>query len=269
MIFLKISVLTSTYNREKYLTRLYKSIVDNLNQNLIVEWIVIDDGSEDNTQILIKKFILEDKIDIKYIYQKNNGKMNAINKGVELASGDILIDCDSDDFFAKNAFDIIYKNVNKLFLDNNLYGLCFLKKKLNGEISGKKFKRDFMISKMFDLYFKYDIKGEKILVFNTEIRKRYKHILENGEKFITEARMYHMMDNHYNVLCINEVIQIGDYLENGYTKKYEQIMRNNPIGYYKYFKEIINFGFEKIRFRKKLYILKNYVKFFFMAKRKK
>ena len=71
---------------------------------------------------------------------------------------------------------------------------------------------------MFDLYFKDDIQGEKIIVFNSKIRKQYYHILEKDEKFITEARMYHKMDEKYKLLAINEIIEQGSYIEDGYTK---------------------------------------------------
>ena len=96
---MKLSILTATYNREKYLKRLYESIINNQNYGLEAEWIIIDDGSIDRTKSLVEDFILENKLDIKYIYQKNSGKMSAINLGANMATGELLIDCDSDDFF--------------------------------------------------------------------------------------------------------------------------------------------------------------------------
>ena len=253
---MKLSILTATYNREKYLKRLYESIINNQNYGLEAEWIIIDDGSIDRTKSLVEDFILENKLDIKYIYQKNSGKMSAINLGANMATGELLIDCDSDDFFSDNAFEIIYRNSDKLLSNNNLYGLCFLKQNINGEISGKKFEHNFMISTMFDLYFKKDIQGEKILVYNTKIRKKYKHILENREKFITEARMYHKMDENYKILCINEIVEIGDYLDDGYTRNYEINLKQNPMGYRKYYEEICKKGLKGMPIRKKLHILK-------------
>ena len=116
---------------------------------------------------------------------------------------------------------------------------------------------------MFDLYFKDDIKGEKILVFNTKIRKLYKHELENDEKFVTEARMYHKMDKDYKILCINEVIEVGDYVEDGYTKNLLSVFYANPVGYYYFFKEILGMDFKGVRARKKLYVLKNFIFFWF------
>ena len=86
-----------------------------------------------------------------------------------------------------------------------------------------------MESKMFDLYFKEDIGGEKILVFNTDIRRNYKHELVKEEKFITEARMYHKMDENHKILCVNEVIEIGDYKEDGYTKNIIQFCKKIKV----------------------------------------
>ena len=114
---------------------------------------------------------------------------------------------------------------------------------------------------MFDIYFKDDIKGEKILVFRSDIRKKYEHELEENEKFITESRMYHKMDQNYKILCINEAIEQGDYLEDGYTKNINETFKSSPKGYYRYFKEIINKGLKGIKLRKKIYIIKNYLKF--------
>lgn len=257
---MKLSILTATYNREKYLKRLYYSIIKNLKYGLDTEWIVIDDGSTDKTKNLIENLILENKCDIKYIYKKNNGKMSAINLGAKMATGELLVDCDSDDFFSDNAFEIILKNSEKLFLNNNLYGLCFLKQNIEGKISGKNFEKNFMISTMFDLYFKKDIQGEKILVYNTKIRKKYEHILEEGENFVTEARMYHKMDDKYKILCINEIIEIGDYLDDGYTKNYEKTIMQNPIGYKKYYEEILKKGTRGMVLKKKLHVFKNLLK---------
>ena len=114
---------------------------------------------------------------------------------------------------------------------------------------------------MFDLYFKDNIKGEKILVFNSEIRKKYKHEVEEGERFITESRMYHKLDEKYKILCINEVVEIGEYLEDGYTKNIENTYKTSPKGYYKYFKDILDKNLKGISLRKKLYIIKNLILF--------
>ena len=338
---MKLSILTATYNRAKCLEKLYESIIQNhvdcqiqlnseiqsnnkkdtnsikqsksiiendklknniiKNNNLEIEWIIIDDGSTDGTKSVVEQFIsknkiinsqnsktnnkinnnknnkisneinnnkineisneINSKIDIKYFYQQNSGKMAAINKAVEYATGDLIIDCDSDDIFSKDAFNKILQNSSRLFENNQLYALCFLKKDLAGKISGKEFPTNYMQSTMFDLYFKHNIEGEKILVFNSKIRKKYKHELENGEKFVTEARMYHKMDEKYKILCVNKAIEIGEYKEDGYTKNILETFKKYPNGYYKYFKEILKKDLNGVLLKKKIYVLKHFLFF--------
>lgn len=273
-----LSILTATYNRAQYLQRIYESIINNQKtSNLEAEWIVIDDGSTDNSRQVIEKLIkknhenatnsVKNKITISYIYQQNQGKMVAINKGMGEATGELIIDCDSDDYFADKAFNVIETNAPQLLQNPELYALCFLKQDAKGNISGKKFEINYQKSTMFDLYFKQNIQGEKILVFNTSIRKKFKHELEENEKFVTEARMYHKMDQSYKILCINQAIEIGDYIEDGYTKNIAKTFKGSPRGYYKYFKEILKNGLKGVKLKKKLYIFKHFVYFWILCQK--
>ena len=263
---MKLSILTATYNRANYLAKLYESIKENLKYNITPEWIIVDDGSTDDTKNIVEEFIKENRIIIKYMYQKNSGKMSAINEAVKMATGDLIVDCDSDDYFSDNGFEIIEKNAEKLLKDEELYGMAFLKKEENGKISGKEFSQKEYKTTMLDLYFKEDIGGEKILVYNGKIRKMYSHQLEHNEKFITEARMYHKMDEKYKLLAINEVIEIGSYIEDGYTKNINKTFKENPYGYYMYFKELLQKNMKDVKFSKRLYAIKHYILFGYLTK---
>ena len=252
---MKISVLTPTYNRANLLTNLYNSLVKNSNYGLEIEWLIMDDGSTDNTLSVVENFIKQNKIDIKYFKQENQGKMVAINNLVEKATGELIVDCDSDDYFFDDAFKIIKESYEKYPNENQeLYGMCFLKYDTKGQNMGQLFKNEK--TTMFDLYFKEGEDGEKALVFYSNIRKQFKHELEHGEKFVTEARMYHKMDENYKILCINEIVEIGDYLDDGYTRNYEINLKQNPMGYRKYYEEICKKGLKGMPIRKKLHILK-------------
>ena len=265
---MKLSILTATYNRANYLPKLYESIKENLKYKITPEWIIVDDGSTDETKNIVEEFIKENRIIIKYMYQKNSGKMSAINEAVKMATGDLIVDCDSDDYFSDNGFEIIEKNAEKLLKDEELYGMAFLKKEENGKISGKEFSQKEYKTTMLDLYFKEDIGGEKILVYNGKIRKKYSHQLEHNEKFITEARMYHKMDEKYKLLAINEVVEIGSYIEDGYTKNINKTFKENPYGYYMYFKELMQKNMKDVKFSKRLYAIKHYILFGYLTKNK-
>lgn len=265
---MKISVLTATYNRAEDLERLYTSLIVNSNSNVNFEWLIMDDGSTDKTRIVVENFIKQGIVDIKYFYQENQGKMSATNNLMKEVTGELAVTCDSDDYFATGAFDIIKKYASKLLEDDTVYALAFLKKTTDGKISGKKFSENMHRTDMFSLYFREKMTGEKPLLFKTAIRKKYKHELEATEKFVTEARMYHKMDLDYDIIGINETLEVGDYKEDGYTRQYLETFRLYPLGYYMYFKEILEMDLQGVPFAKKMYIYKHYILFSNLAEQK-
>jgi len=265
---LKLSILTATYNRANLLEQLYKSIINNLDDNIEVEWLIMDDGSTDSTKQEISKFINENKVEIKYFFQENQGKMQAINNLVKNATGDLIIECDSDDYFTNDAFEIIKnhfrENKDKM---QDVYALCFLKYDQNGNNMGNNFKKS--VNKIFDLYFREGENGEKALVFNRVIREKFKYEIENGERFVTEARMYHKMDENYNIICINKPIMICEYQNEGYTKNIKKQFTENPYGYFNYFKEILQKDMKGIKLKKRLYVIKHYILFAVLTNQKR
>lgn len=257
---MKVSILTATYNRGNLLSKLYESILKNLNEDIDVEWLIMDDGSTDETKAVIETFIAQNKLIIKYFSQENQGKMQAINNLIENSNGDLIIECDSDDYFTDNAFEVIRnafeENKDKM---QNFYAIAFLKYDQTGKNMGNNFKKEK--TKMFDLYFKEGEDGEKTLVFNAKIRKQYSYILEKGERFSTEARMFHKMDEKYNIICVNEPIMICEYQNEGYTKNINKQFKENPYGYFQYFKEILQKDMKGVIFKKRLYAIKHYILF--------
>ena len=285
---MKVSVLTATYNRGKLLENLYNSILKNANYGLDIEWLIMDDGSKDDTKKVVQNFQNElnkkyvdksinveekssdenqNKVEIKYFCQENQGKMVAINKLAEQATGDYIIDCDSDDYFTENAFEIMKEEIEKSQEETDIYGLCFLKFDQNGNNMGNNFKNKK--TTMFDLYFKEGETGEKAILFKSEIRKKYKHELEHGESFVTEARMFHKMDEKYKMICINKPIMICEYQKNGYTKNIIDEFKKNPFGYYKYFQEILQKDMKGVTFKKRLYAIKHFILFSYLTKSKR
>ena len=262
---MKISILTPAYNRGEKLNKLYTSLLVNNNSNVEIEWLVMDDGSKDKTKYIVTNFIKQNIINIKYYYQENQGKMAALNNLVRYATGDVIIECDSDDYFTVGAFDTIAKYEDKL--RDGIYALVFLKYDQDGNNMGNNFPENLYRSDMFSLYFRENITGEKALVFNSYIRKQFEYRLEADEKFVTEARMYHQMDLEYDVICINEPIMICEYQKDGYSKNIQKVFKENPLGYYEYFREILEMDLSGVTIKKRLYIYKHYVLFSILAER--
>ena len=258
---MKLSVLTPTYNRADTLEKLYTSLVLNSYSNLDFEWIIMDDGSTDKTSMLVNGFINQKIIDIKYFKQENKGKMSAMNELVKYATGDVMITCDSDDYFTPDAFDEIRRNIHLLEENDDTYALAFLIQDSKGNISGNKFEEDYHKGSMFDFYYREKKTGELTLLFKSSIRKEYVHKLENGEKFITEARLYHEIDEKYHVIGINKPIMVREYQDDGYSKNIRKVMNENPVGYYHFFKEILERDLSGVTFAKLMYTYKHYILF--------
>lgn len=257
---MKFSILTATYNRAKCLPKLYESLIKNKSNNYEIEWLIMDDGSKDETEQLIKDYVEKNEIKIKFFKQQNQGKMTAINNLAQHVTGEIWIECDSDDYFTDGAFDEIKDLYEKNKERKDIYAFAFLKIDQNGNNMGNTFNKEE--TTMFDLYFKEGGTGEKALAFITEVRKKYKYELEHNERFVTEARMYHKMDKDYKMICSNEYMMVCEYQEEGYTKNIDKEFVNNPFGYYMYFYEILNgMDMKGVSFGKRLYIIKHFILF--------
>lgn len=257
---MKFSILTATYNRAKCLPKLYESLIKNKSSNYEIEWLIMDDGSKDETENLIKDYIAKNEIEIKFFKQQNQGKMTAINNLAQYVAGEIWIECDSDDYFTDGAFDKIKNLYEKNKERKDIYAFAFLKIDQNGNNMGNTFKKEE--TTMFDLYFKEGGTGEKALAFITEVRKKYRYELEHNERFVTEARMYHKMDKDYKMICNNEYMMVCEYQEEGYTKNIDKEFVNNPFGYYMYFYEILSdMDMKGVSFGKRLYVIKHFILF--------
>ena len=244
---MKFSILTATYNRAKCLPKLYESLIKNKSNDYEIEWLIMDDGSKN-------------EIKIKFFKQQNQGKMTAINNLAQYVTGEIWIECDSDDYFTDGAFDKIKDLYEKNKERKDIYAFAFLKIDQNGNNMGNTFKKEE--TTMFDLYFKDGGTGEKALAFITEVRKKYRYELEHNERFVTEARMYHKMDKDYKMICNNEYMMVCEYQEEGYTKNINKEFVNNPFGYYMYFYEILNdMDMKGVSLGKRLYVIKHFILF--------
>lgn len=264
---MKISVLTATYNRAEYLERLYDSIKENTGNDYDIEWLIMDDGSTDNTREICSLFSSKIGLEIKYYFQENNGKMSAINNLSKYVTGDLWIECDSDDYFVKDAFREIVEKYNDVADIDEIYAITYLKLDQNGNNMGKEFKKNE--NTMFDLYYKDGEDGEKAIVFISNVRKKYKYELENDERFVTEARMYHKMDKEYRMLCVNKPLMICEYQNDGYTKNNSKQFVNNPFGYYMYFLEILrDMDTSKVLWKKRVYTIKHYILFTYLTGKK-
>lgn len=235
----KISVFTPTYNRGYCLEKLYHSLTTQTEKSFT--WIIVDDGSSDNTQTLIEKWKNEKKISIEYFRQENKGKMAAHNKGVELCKTDFFVCVDSDDYLIAEAIQIIYNEIKGIEKEKEISGIILLKalfEKGNRLHKESNFEKDHFKTTLFNLYEKYNYVGETALVYKTSVLKKYPFPIFLNEKFIPESYIYNKIDDEYQMLFVNREIMICEYLDDGYSKNINLIMKANPNGHILVFNDI-------------------------------
>lgn len=254
-----VSVITPTYNRGHVIKNLYRSLSEQTNKNF--EWIIVDDGSTDNTKKSIEKIIEKYELNIKYFYKENGGKHTALNLGVDNASGNCIFIVDSDDVLEVNAIEFIEKNFREISDNDKIAGMGALKCYKNGEVIGDSFPKDKYLRSILDVTYKDKILGDKALIFKTEILKSYRFPVFKNEKFLTEAVVYNRMANdNYLIEWYNEKIYIVEYLSDGLTNKYDSIMLQSWNGTKLYFNELLNSNIDFLE--KKKYVYPEMIKYY-------
>ena len=231
----RITVFTPTYNRKKTLLRLYKSLC---NQNSkLFQWLIVDDGSTDGTEKIVANWIDENIITIKYFKQNNAGKSMAHNRGVEKTDTELFVCVDSDDSLVPEAIDTIIKTWEQI-REKNYIGIIAYRGTYKGEnISSCQIKVE--ASTLKDAYQKYGFKGDSMLVYKTEVLKKYQFPYFEGEKFVPEAYLYDQLDQEGELYFIHKILYLGEYLKDGYTNNMRKLIKNNPMGYIAYINQRI------------------------------
>lgn len=232
-----ITVFTPTYNRKDELINLYKSLLEQEFKDF--EWVIVDDGSKDDTEETVKNFIKENKIKINYYKQENKGKSLAHNKGVELAQGEYFVGIDSDSTLTKDALVTVNKYYEQIKDKQDICGIAFLNLNVEtNEISGTKFPEDVMEETYFNIYNKHNVLGDKEMTFKTDVIKQYPFPEIKGEKFVPESLIFNRICKKYKFLCVNEPVQCVKYLEDGYSLNYFELAKKNPRAQMLNYKEL-------------------------------
>ena len=226
-----LCIFTPTYNRSYCLAELFNSLA---RQTLTCfNWLIVDDGSTDNTEELVSSFMEQAPFRITYIKQPNGGKQRAWNAAVGVCDSELFMCVDSDDVVPDNLVSTIVGRWSRVRGDNQIAGMIGLcgrdeKTALSGGMPS-----GVTRTTMWDLYYRYGHKGDTAQVYRTCILREFPFEVEPGEKFIAETFVFHQIDQKYNLLVIDEVLIIREYLEDGYTANVRKITRNNPVGYLK------------------------------------
>lgn len=229
-----ITVFTPTYNRAHTLNQLYQSL---LQQNCYdFEWLVINDGSTDDTKTLFNEWLeKKNPFSIRYYAVKNGGKQRAINQALQLAKGEYFFIVDSDDSLLPHAITFIQNAFKSLPKDDLFIGISGIK----GGLDGKPLYRIPSIDSTIGYVdannlerAQYGLQADMAEAFYTEKIRKYTFPVWKGENFTPEAVVWNQMAlDGYKLRWFNQVIYLCEYQEDGLTRSSWKLLKNNPMGY--------------------------------------
>jgi glycosyltransferase involved in cell wall biosynthesis len=230
----QITVYTPTYNRAYCLHKLYNSLLRQTNKNFI--WLIIDDGSTDKTSELVETWKSTNQIKVQYYYQKNAGKMQAVNYANTIMITELNVCMDSDDYMTNDAIEkILY--FWKKYGSDEYAGLVGLARYEDGTLVGTGFPESLKFSK-FSYFASQKIKGDKIYVYRTDLVQKYPSYPKvKNEHFPAPAYLYRLIDVDYNLLLFNDVWSVVEYMPDGISRNKITQLKKNPNAFAYYRKE--------------------------------
>ena len=210
---IKLTVFTPTYNRAHTLPRTYESLVKQDCKEFI--WLIVDDGSTDQTEELVRKWQAEKTgFEIRYIYKPNGGMHTAHNTAYENIDTELNVCIDSDDSMAEGAVSAIL-NKWKQVKHKGYAGLIGLDANFSGEIIGKGFPKGMRETTLAG-YYAAGGTGDKKLVYRTDIIKKYPpYPVFPGEKYVALAYKYRLIDQDYKLAVIDQILCNVEYQIDG------------------------------------------------------
>lgn len=230
-----LTVFTPTYNRAAMLSRLYDSLLTQTSYDF--EWLIIDDGSTDETKKTAQRFTGEGRFPVRYYYKENGGKHTAHNLAVTLAAGGWFFCVDSDDFLAPNAVEQIVFSAKQLKEDQ---AIAAYKKDTKGNRLSGEFPAGLRFSKFNDLFAVYHCGGEFSLIFPTKLAREFPFPVFEGERFVTESVVYDRINQKCEMLLLPQAVTICEYQPDGYSQNANAVMARNPSGFCLYFMQRID-----------------------------
>lgn len=243
-----LTIFTPAYNRAHTLDRTYKSMCNQTNHDF--EWLVIDDGSVDNTRALVLSYLVDvfyvsdnefygnskdaTWLKVHYIYQQNQGMHGAHNTAYDNINTELNTCIDSDDYMPNDAVEKILDRWSSISEEERkLYaGLVALdvdseKMEVIGTLlpTSKK-------STTINAFYQNGGQGDKKLIYRTDVIKSVpKYPIFAGEKYVSLGYKYRLVDQHYELLILNEAVCIVDYQMDGSSHSMYKQYWTNPKGW--------------------------------------
>lgn len=224
-----LTVFTPAYNRAHTIGRTYESLCRQTCKDFV--WLVVDDGSTDNTYKLVEEWMKEGLIEIRYVYQENQGMHGAHNTAYEYVDTELNTCIDSDDYMPDDAVEKIIAKWEQC-RDDKYAGLIGLDATTDGKVIGTRFPDNLRETTLRAYYEEMGGTGDKKLVYRTDVVKRYpKYPVIAGEKYFALAYLYNLIDEDYKLIVTNEVLVNVEYQNDGSSRGMWRQYWRNPKGF--------------------------------------
>jgi glycosyltransferase involved in cell wall biosynthesis len=233
----RLTVFTPAYNRVDTLPRLFDSLTRQ--QTTDFEWVIVDDGSTDDTRSVVMAWVGQAAFPVRYLYQLNGGKHTATNAGVQTALGDLFWTVDSDDWLPDGAIVRMLEIWDAVTRDKGrteiaaLTGLC---RDPNGTLLGDRFPSSPMESNSLEMSLVHHVSGDKSGWTRTDVMKQFP-FPEGQHNFVPEGIVWNAIALRYRTIYVNEVFLVVDYQANGLSRGGRQV---SPVGMAMYHQSVLN-----------------------------
>ncbi len=222
-----ITVFTPTYNRKDCIEKCYKSLCRQSSFNF--EWLIIDDGSTDDTCSLIHAWQNQEKnFCIRYYKKENGGLHTAYNKGIELARTELFVCIDSDDWMPDGAVQSI-ERLWKRISGQGYVGIMGMDCYANGSYVGDAFPENVHEMYLYEKMTRYHLNGDKKMIHKTSLLKKVAPMPTFlGEKQFNPSYMMYQLDQFGKLYVTNTCYCIVDYQPDGMSSNIFTQYRNSP-----------------------------------------
>ena len=220
----KITVFTPSYNRADLLPNLYASLLRQSCQDFM--WLVIDDGSTDNTEQVVAEWIQEGKIDIQYVWKENGGLHTGYNKAIDCMDTELSICIDSDDYLTDDCIETVlnFWEENK---SEDIAGFIGLDVTEDGRVIGGLLP-DVKVVNPVDLLAAKHGGDRKYVIRNDCYREVYPMPVFEGEKNFNPHYLVLKMCRNYKFLVLNKPLCVVNYQPDGMSANIFRQYLNSP-----------------------------------------
>lgn len=233
-----LTVFTLTYNREYCLNKCYESLLRQTSDDFC--WLVIDDGSTDGTKELVEQWQKEcTKFQIRYLHKENGGMHSGYNVAYENIDTELSVSIDSDDWMTDDAVEKIVRFWTQ-YGNDSVGGIVGLDIDPSGRVIGTELPDKRQI-KIYDFYNRYHGKGDKKMVYRTELMRPIKAPEYPNERLFPTCYRYFLIDLDYDMLVLNEPLSVVDYAADGFTNNIIRQYKKNLNSFIYYRKFIMSY----------------------------